>query len=141
MVNSPLLPNLSIRLLARAPFPQVHDNFKVQAYALILLRTLGYPCVFVSYSNATGKSTCTKMTHLFFALSLFYRCVFYGDYYPNRECYNEDVARGIRLLVEARRKYAYGPSVDYFADRNCIGFVRKGDRAHFGCAVVLSNKE
>ncbi|KAG2017735.1 alpha amylase [Coprinopsis cinerea AmutBmut pab1-1] len=89
----------------------VHDNFKVQAYALILLRTLGYPCVF------------------------------YGDYYPNRECYNEDVARGIRLLVEARRKYAYGPSVDYFADRNCIGFVRKGDRAHFGCAVVLSNKE
>ncbi|KAF8149917.1 glycoside hydrolase family 13 protein [Crassisporium funariophilum] len=89
----------------------VGDNFKVQAYALILLRGYGYPCVF------------------------------YGDLYPNRECYNENIARNIILLIDARRMFAYGSTEDYLADRNCIGFVRKGDATHKGCAVVLSNKE
>jgi len=89
----------------------VGDGFKTQAYAIILLRGYGYPCVF------------------------------YGDLYPNKECYNNNTARNIALLIEARRKFAYGPTVDYFAEKNCIGFVRKGDATHQGCAIILSNKE
>ncbi|KAF9003947.1 glycoside hydrolase superfamily, partial [Cyathus striatus] len=90
----------------------VESGFKIQAYALILLRGGGYPCVF------------------------------YGDLYPNKECYNENVARNIELLVEARRMFAYGASEDFISgDRNCIGFVRKGDETHTGCAVILSNRD
>lgn len=89
----------------------VGDGFKTQAYAIILLRGYGHPCVF------------------------------YGDLYPNKECYNDNTARNIALLIEARRKFAYGPTVDYFAEKNCIGFVRKGDATHQGCAIILSNKE
>jgi alpha-amylase len=51
------------------------------------------------------------------------------------------IARNLRVLIEARRKHAYGSTRDYFTDRNCIGFVRMGDANHpRGCAVVLSNK-
>ncbi|KAF8968147.1 glycoside hydrolase family 13 protein [Flammula alnicola] len=89
----------------------VRDNFKIQAYAIILLRGYGHPCVF------------------------------YGDLYPNKECYNENIARNITLLLEARKKFAYGPTEDYLAHPNYIGFVRKGDATHQGCAVILSNKE
>ncbi|KIL67592.1 glycoside hydrolase family 13 protein [Amanita muscaria Koide BX008] len=89
----------------------VGNQFKIQAYALILLRGEGHPCVF------------------------------YGDLYPNPECYNERISRNLTLLIEARKKFAYGPTVDYFRYKNCIGFVRLGDDAHPGCAVVLSNKE
>jgi len=88
----------------------VGSNFKVQAYALILLRGEGYPCVF------------------------------YGDLYPNEECYDEAVALSLRLLIDVRKRFAYGPKEDYFQDRHCIGFVRKGDSGHRGCAVVLSNQ-
>ncbi|XP_006459524.1 hypothetical protein AGABI2DRAFT_184188 [Agaricus bisporus var. bisporus H97] len=89
----------------------VEPAFKIQAYALILLRGVGHPCVF------------------------------YGDLYPNKECYNESVARDLTLLINARQKFAYGPLQDYFHEKNCIGFVRKGDGRHAGCAVVVSNKE
>jgi len=87
----------------------VDINFKSQAYALILLRCHGYPCVF------------------------------YGDLYPNDECYDEDTSRTLKQLLLARKSFAYGPMVDYFEHRNCIGFVRMGDSDHAGCAVVLSN--
>ncbi|KAF9036177.1 glycoside hydrolase family 13 protein [Panaeolus papilionaceus] len=89
----------------------VGNNFKIQAYAIILLRGYGHPCVF------------------------------YGDLYRNRECYDETTARNLTLLIEARKNFAYGPTEDYLADSNCIGFVRKGNASHLGCAVVLSNKE
>ncbi|KAF9468078.1 glycoside hydrolase family 13 protein [Collybia nuda] len=89
----------------------VGSEFKIQAYALILLRHQGYPCVF------------------------------YGDLYPNRECYNENISKNLTLLIEARRMFAYGKTQDYFTDRNCIGFVREGDSTHPGCAVVISNKD
>ncbi|TEB33337.1 glycoside hydrolase family 13 protein [Coprinellus micaceus] len=80
------------------------------SYALVLLRASGHPCVF------------------------------YGDLYPNQEGYSERTANNLRILVEARKYYAYGPQQDYFTDKNCIGWVRKGDRSHPGCAVILSNK-
>jgi hypothetical protein len=75
--------------------------------------------------------------HSFF----FPSCVFYGDLYPNQEGYNENTARDLKLLIVARSKFAYGPTDDYPAEKNCIGFVRKGTSTHGGCAVVLSNKE
>ncbi|KAG1747247.1 glycoside hydrolase family 13 protein [Suillus paluster] len=87
----------------------VDTNFKAQAYALILLRCHGYPCVF------------------------------YGDLYPNDECFDEGTSRTLKQLLLARKSFAYGPMVDYFEHRNCIGFVRMGDSNHAGCAVVLSN--
>ncbi|KAJ3567408.1 hypothetical protein NP233_g6388 [Leucocoprinus birnbaumii] len=92
-------------------YVQVEPAFKIQAYALILLRGVGHPCVF------------------------------YGDLFPNKDYYNENVGRNIALLIEARKNFAYGPLEEYFHDRNCIGFVRKGDAKHPGCAVIISNKE
>ncbi|KAJ3871609.1 glycoside hydrolase family 13 protein [Lentinula edodes] len=89
----------------------VGDHFKIQAYAVILLRGTGYPCVF------------------------------YGDLYPNTECFNENIARNLELLVKARKLYAYGGTQDYPSTKNCIGFVRMGDSTHSGCAVILSNRE
>ncbi|KAJ6531810.1 glycoside hydrolase superfamily [Mycena capillaripes] len=89
----------------------VDKNFKIQAYSLILLRQNGHPCVF------------------------------YGDLYPNEECYNENISKSLTLLIEARKKFAYGLCHDYFQDPKCIGFVRMGDLLHPGCAVMLSNKE
>ncbi|PPQ69318.1 hypothetical protein CVT25_005919 [Psilocybe cyanescens] len=70
-----------------------------------------------------------------------HECLFYGDLYPNTEGYNQNTSRNVYLLVEMRRKFAYGPTEDYLAEKNCIGFVRKGDATHQGCAVILSNKE
>ncbi|EGN99260.1 glycoside hydrolase family 13 protein [Serpula lacrymans var. lacrymans S7.3] len=87
----------------------VDTNFKLQAYALILLRKDGYPCVF------------------------------YGDLYPNQECYNETVSRQLQQLLIARKIFAYGPTRDYVENSNCIGFVRAGNSLYPGCAVVVSN--
>ncbi|THH33212.1 hypothetical protein EUX98_g974 [Antrodiella citrinella] len=84
----------------------VEDRFKLQAYALILLRQEGHPCVF------------------------------YGDLYPNKECYTEKIATGLKLLLQARKKVAYGGQKDYFHDKNCIGFSREG-----GCVVLISNAD
>lgn len=87
----------------------VYASFKLQAYALILLRGPGHPCVF------------------------------YGDLYPNDECYDEPTAQGLRLLMRARKDFAYGPSRDYFEHPSCIGFVRMGDTSRAGCVVVISH--
>ncbi|KAF7316825.1 Glycoside hydrolase family 13 protein [Mycena chlorophos] len=87
----------------------VGAEFKLHAYAIILLRAGGHPCVF------------------------------YGDLYPNAECGDPGVEKGLPPLIEARKRFAYGPCKDYFLERNCIGFVRLGDSKHPGCVVVLSN--
>ena len=71
-------------------------------------------------------------------------CVFYGDLYPNEECYNERIAPKLKQLILARKKLAYGTQRDYFVERDCIGFVREGSTQPVqgeesgGCAVVLS---
>jgi hypothetical protein len=70
---------------------------------------------------------------------LLVRCVFYGDLYPNRECYNEDTSEGLKMLMHVRKQFGYGRTVDYFAYRNCIGFVRLGDDEGPGCVVAVSN--
>lgn len=96
---------------------QISDWFFPLAYALILLREDGYPCLF------------------------------YGDIYGIRGGVENDwkppAAQGkIPDLTLARKLYAYGEQNDYFDDANCIGWVRRGtwDRPA-GCAVVLSNAE
>ncbi|KAF9816657.1 hypothetical protein IEO21_03962 [Rhodonia placenta] len=89
----------------------VGANFKLQAYTLILLRGDGHPCVF------------------------------YGDLYPNMECYDARIAQGVQRLMEVRKNFAYGPRVDYFQSQNCIAFVRMGDHTHDGCAVIVSNAD
>lgn len=66
-------------------------------------------------------------------------CAFYGDLYPNEECYDAKIADGLRSLLDARKKFAYGTQRDYFQEYNCIGFTREGDGTHVGCAVLISN--
>jgi len=65
-----------------------------------------------------------------------YPCVFYGDYYGiNGEMSpHKDI---IDLLLDARRKYAYGEQHNYFDHPATVGFVRMGDKEHAGSGLVL----
>ncbi|MBA5247850.1 alpha-amylase [Marnyiella aurantia] len=99
----------------------VEHWFKPLAYALILLRTDGYPCIF--YPDLFGAH--------------------YTD--VDKEGNEQEIflnkVEKIEELLKARQLYAYGVQRDYFEDANCLGWVREGDGEHPGCAVVLSNKE
>ena len=93
----------------------VEGFFKPLAYALILLRYDGYPCLF------------------------------YGDLYgidPRgvKQSFPPSCEGALPDLSLARKLYAYGLQKDYFDYPTCIGWVRYGtwDR-RFGCAVVMSN--
>lgn len=87
--------------------------FKPLAYATILLRVDGYPCVF------------------------------YGDLYgihdPESGSKSEPL-QPLPMLALARKLYAYGAQDEYWDEANCVGWVRRGthDRKD-GCAVVMSN--
>ena len=99
----------------------VADWFKPLAYALILLRLEGYPCVF------------------------------YADYYGAQytdvdgEGNEQDISLVshqylIDQFMAARKAYAYGTQNDYFDHPNTIGRTRLGTEQHpGGMAVVLSN--
>ena len=97
----------------------VEQWFKPIAYALILLRDEGYPCIF--YPDLFGAN--------------------YKDY--GRDGNQYDIwmpgVEKIEQLLKARRNHAYGMQRDYFDHANCIGWTREGDEHHSGCAVVLSN--
>ena len=93
----------------------VAEWFMPLAYAFILLRQSGYPCLF------------------------------YGDVYGLKGGVEGDwrgpAAQGkIPDMALARKLYSYGEQNDYFDDANCIGWVRRGtwDRPD-GCAIVMSN--
>lgn len=71
-----------------------------------------------------------------------YPCLFYGDYYGvNGE--KSPHTQIIDLLLDARRKYAYGEQTDYFDHPSTVGFVRSGDAEHPGSGLVflISNDE
>jgi alpha-amylase len=95
----------------------VEPWFKPLAYALILLRREGYPCVF------------------------------YGDYYDQPVYFDKGrqvTLYSHRLLLDrflrARRDYGFGDQHDYFDHPNTIGWVRLGTAEHPGAmAVVLTN--
>jgi alpha-amylase len=99
----------------------VEPWFKPLAYAIILLRREGYPCVFAA------------------------------DYYGAEY---EDVGRDgnrhrivmpshrflIDRFLEARRRYAWGPQIDYLDHWNRVGWTRLGDEQHpKAMAVLLSD--
>ncbi|MBS1660012.1 MAG: alpha-amylase [Bacteroidetes bacterium] len=93
--------------------------FKPLAYALILLREKGYPCVF--YPDLYGAKYKDK-----------------GHDGNDYEIYLPGV-ENIEKLMKARKTFAYGPQKDYLDHANCIGWTREGDDEHTGCAVLLSN--
>lgn len=90
----------------------VEDWFKPLAYALILLRKDGYPCVF------------------------------YGDYYGiSGEEPIEGKREMLYKLLELRKHYTYGLQEDYLNHPNVIGWVRMGEEEFedSGAAVIMSN--
>lgn len=88
------------------------DNwFREIAYALILLREHGYPCVF--YGDIYGIAD--------------------GSEYAGMK-------EKLDILLDLRKNYAYGEQKLYLQDANTIGFVRYGDEHHPGrMAVLISN--
>lgn len=101
----------------------VEDWFKPLAYALILLREQGYPCVFyadyygASYEDSGGDGN----THAIEIRSL---------------------RKEIDCLMGLRKTHAHGDQHDYFDHPNTVGWTRSGAVGHpGGLAVVLSNSE
>ncbi|MBO4591706.1 MAG: alpha-amylase, partial [Eubacterium sp.] len=89
----------------------VEEWFKPMAYALILLRKEGYPCVF------------------------------YGDYKGIPHSNIKAKKQILDKLMKLRKTKAYGVQHDYFDDPDCIGWTREGDRQHkdSGLAVMISD--
>ena len=91
----------------QALFSWIPDWFKPLAYALILLRKEGLPCIF------------------------------YGDYYgiPSQNvCAKKDM---LDNLMQLRTNYAYGEQIDYFDDHDIIAWIRTGDDEHPGSGLVV----
>jgi alpha-amylase len=99
----------------------VEGWFKPLAYALILLRRDGYPCIFhADYYGAQYKDKGRD-----------------GNEY---EIFIDSQRFLIDRFLEARQKYAFGDQFDYFDHGNCIGWTRLGNDEHpGGMAVVMSN--
>lgn len=88
----------------------VGEWFKPAAYALILLREAGLPCVF------------------------------YGDYYGiSGEFAQQDFQAELDQLLRIRKDLAYGEQRDYFDDPNCIGWTRSGTEETAPITCVISN--
>ncbi len=71
-----------------------------------------------------------------------YPCIFYGDYYGTKG--EESPHRLIiDVLLDLRRRYAYGEQINYFDHPSTVGFVRTGDEEHEGSGLVflMSNDE
>ncbi|PRP87495.1 cytoplasmic alpha-amylase [Planoprotostelium fungivorum] len=96
----------------------VEDWFKPLAYAIILLRSEGYPCLF--YGDLYGISDPTPV---------------------------EAKSDPLSKLLQARKLYAYGDEDDYFDHPSTVGWVRRGEAESStpskksGCAVVLCASE
>lgn len=97
--------------------------FRPLAYALVLLREQGIPCIF--YPDL------------------------YGAKYTDQT--DEGYEAGVELVALAelpemlriRKELAYGLQRDYLDFANCIGWTREGEEAHpaSGIAVLMSNGE
>ena len=95
--------------------------FKPLAYALILLRRGGYPCVFMAdYYGAEYRGAGKD-----------------GNQYTIEMASHKWM---IDRFLDARRKYAFGDQNDYFDDPHYVGWTRVGTEEHpGGMAVLLSN--
>jgi len=90
----------------------VEEWFKPAAYALILLREAGLPCVF------------------------------YGDYYGiSGEFAQESFQELLDKLLDIRLNLAYGEQIDYLDDANCIGWTRQGKDDGQPIAVLINNDQ
>lgn len=86
----------------------INRGFKERAYALILLRKDGYPCVFA------------------------------GDYYgikggPEPQ---ESLEYDIKRLLEVRANFAYGEERNFFQEQQAIGWARLGTEEHQSLLAV-----
>ena len=99
----------------------VEPWFKPIAYALILLRREGYPCVFhADYYGAEYSDTGSDG----------------NDYQITMPSHRQM----IDTFLYARKNFTFGKQHDYFDHSNCIGWTFSGDDQHPGSlAVVLSN--
>lgn len=99
----------------------VEGWFKPLAYALILLRRDGYPCIFhADYYGTHYKDT--------------------GKDGEEHEIWIDSHQWMIDKFLYARKEYAFGDQYDYFDHPNTLGWTRLGDEEHQGgMAVVLSN--
>ncbi|MGI0495351.1 alpha-amylase [Alkalinema pantanalense CENA528] len=99
----------------------VEPWFKPLAYAFILLRQEGYPCVF--YADYYGAE--------------------YRDRGRDGNQYHIVMPSHRWLLdrfLKARQQYAYGEQINYMDHPNCIGWTRLGDIDHpKTMAVLMSN--
>jgi len=85
--------------------------FVPTAYAVILLRKEGYPCVF------------------------------YGDYYGVPEKNGPSFSKQIDIMMDIRRNRLYGTQNDYFDDSSVVGWSVEGSVEHpDGFAVLLTDK-
>ena len=93
----------------------VESWFKPLAYAIILLRDQGYPCVF-----------CAD---------------YYGAHYKDKgyEIWMDCHKWIIDLFIDARKKYTFGSRRDYFDHHHIIGWTFQGDASHKSMAVVMTN--
>ncbi|MDO4536649.1 MAG: alpha-amylase [Coriobacteriales bacterium] len=71
-----------------------------------------------------------------------YPCVFFADLYglPNDRI---PAVAELPLLLEIRRRFAFGAQHDYFDEPDLVAWVRSGDADHpnSGCVVVLSSRD
>jgi alpha-amylase len=99
----------------------VEDWFKPLAYAIILLRREGYPCVF--YADYYGAD--------------------YEDRGGDGNTYKIHITSHrwiLDKLLYARKHYAYGAQYDYFDHFNTIGWTRIGNSDHpKAMAVIMSD--
>jgi len=99
----------------------VEPWFKPLAYALILLRAEGYPCIF--YPDYYGAE--------------------YDDRGRDGNSYHISLPAHRFLIdrfLQARRDHAYGPQLDWFDHPNTIGWTRLGDSSHpKALGVIMSN--
>jgi alpha-amylase len=96
----------------------VEPWFKPLAYALILLRREGYPCVF--YADYYGAQ--------------------YHDKGRDATLYSHRFL--IDKFLKARNEYGFGDQHDYFDHPSTVGWTRLGNSEHPGAmAVVLTNSE
>ena len=90
----------------------IEEWFKPAAYALILLREAGLPCVF------------------------------YGDYYGvNGEFAQDSFQTVLDKLLDIRLNLAYGEQKDYFDDEHCIAWTRSGKDNGQPITVILTNDQ
>jgi alpha-amylase len=96
----------------------VEPWFKPLAYALILLRQEGFPCVFYADYYGTEYEDMGRDGNLHRIVMPSHRWL-------------------IDKFLHARRHYAWGPQVDYLDHWNRVGWVRLGDDRHPKAMAVL----